>query len=393
MPFSTVEYDPINFGLELQEQLASSNRSVGFLLGAGTSMAAGLPDLKKLTDDVAAGLSPGENARFNELRGGTGNLETVLNRTRALREILGSTDTLWGLTQNAALELDRSICRIVYDLISGGNLKPTNAHVALAHWTQQSQRTSTVEFFTTNYDLLFESAFETIGLPFFDGFVGSVQPFFVPQAVDPTTTSDFQLNTLPSTWARLWKLHGSIGWRFIEDPITKNKKIIRVSGTKPVGGDEVVIYPSRDKYSESRRLPYLTYMDRFRRFLAAGERLLLVNGYSFGDEHLNEVLRQGLQSNSRLAIHAFFFGDIAEEAKRTAVYHPNLSAMGRKEAIIGAAVGTWRKPAAKPKPGEKWHCWDDANGEFVLGNFSSFGEFLGAMVGPQSTTPSPPSKP
>jgi hypothetical protein len=394
MASSTVEYDPINFGFELQEQLASSSRSIGFLLGAGSSMAAGLPDLKKLTDDVASGLSLDERARFNELRGATGNLETVLNRTRALREILGSTDVLWGLTQDAAVELDRSICRIAYDLISGGGAKPTSAHIAVAHWTQQSHRTTAVEFFTTNYDLLLESAFESIGLPFFDGFVGSVQPFFVPQMVDPTTASDLQLNALPSAWARLWKLHGSIGWRFIEDPITRNKKIIRVSGTKPSGGDEVVIYPSRDKYSESRRLPYLTYIDRFRRFLAAGERILLINGYSFGDEHLNEVLRQGLQSNSRLAIHAFFFGDIAEEAKRAAVYHPNLAAMGRKDAIIGAVAGTWRKPAAKPKPGEKWHCWDDAKDEFVLGNFTSFGEFLGAMVGSRSTTSPPvPSKP
>jgi len=244
MASSAVEYDPINFGLELQEQLASSSRSIGFLLGAGSSMAAGLPDLKNLTDDVAAALSPGDRARFNELRGATGNLETVLNRTRALREILGVTDTLWGLTQDAAAELDRSVCRIVYDLISGGSTKATSAHISVAHWTQQSHRTTAVEFFTTNYDLLLESAFETIGLPFFDGFVGSVQPFFVPQAVDPTTASDLQLNALPSAWARLWKLHGSIGWRFIEDPITRNKKIVRVSGTKPASGDEVVIYPA-----------------------------------------------------------------------------------------------------------------------------------------------------
>src|SRR5882672_500448 len=98
MASSAVEYDPINFGHELQEQLASSSRSIGFLLGAGCSIMAGLPDLKKLTDDVAAGLNPIERVRFNEVRGATGNLEATLNRIRALREILGSPDTLWGLT-------------------------------------------------------------------------------------------------------------------------------------------------------------------------------------------------------------------------------------------------------------------------------------------------------
>jgi hypothetical protein len=36
----------------------------------------------------------------------------------------------------------------------------------------------------TNYDLLLEVAFEAVGVPFFDGFVGVVSPFFVPECVD-----------------------------------------------------------------------------------------------------------------------------------------------------------------------------------------------------------------
>jgi calcineurin-like phosphoesterase family protein len=251
-----------------------------------------------------------------------------------------------------------------------------------------------VEFFTTNYDLLLEAAFESVGLPYFDGFVGSVQPFFVPEAVDPVSGADAQMNALPSEWGRVWKLHGSVGWRYVEDAVTKNKKIIRVSGITPSTGDEVVIYPSRDKYSESRRLPYLTYLDRFRRFLASGERILLVNGYSFGDEHLNEVLHQGLQSNSRLAVHAFFHTDIPEAAKFIANYHSNFAAMGRKAVIIGAVGGTWSKPASKPKAGGKWYSWDDSKDDFLFGDFAALGAFLGSMVGlhPPSTS-SVPSKP
>jgi hypothetical protein len=392
MALPTARYDPITFEAELQEQLASSSRSVCFFLGAGASRRAGVPDLAKLSDDVAAALSSPQQKQFNDLRG-SGNIETVLNRVRGLREILSPSDTMWGLSAAAAADLDRSICRNVYNLISTAASKPTGAHLAVAQWTQQSHRTAAVEFFTTNYDVLLETAFESVGLPYFDGFVGSVQPFFVPEAVDPTSGSDAQLNALPSAWARLWKLHGSIGWRYIEDPVTKNRRIIRVSDKTPGTGDEVVIYPSRDKYSESRRLPYLTYLDHFRRFLAGGERVLLVNGYSFADEHLNEVLRQGLQSNSRLAVHAFFFTTIPDAAKQIALYHPNFTAMGRNEAIIGAVAGAWSKPASKVKH-SKSYCWDGMKDEFLFGDFEVLGSFLGSMVGVHlaaaSTTPSTP---
>ncbi len=58
-----------------------------------------------------------------------------------------------------------AICQAIYDVISGGTPKPSSAHVSLGSWLKQSQSENPVEIFTTNYDLLFEAAFESGGVP------------------------------------------------------------------------------------------------------------------------------------------------------------------------------------------------------------------------------------
>jgi hypothetical protein len=77
-------------------------------------------------------------------------------------------------------------------------------YTELAAWIGGTDRWHPIEIFTPNYDLLMEEAFERLEIPFFDGFSGSFQPFF-----DPSSISN---DDLPPRWARLWKLHGSLGW-------------------------------------------------------------------------------------------------------------------------------------------------------------------------------------
>ena len=54
-----------------------------------------------------------------------------------------------------------------------------------------------------------------------------------------------------------------------------------------------VIHPSYMKYQESRRMPYLAMVDRLRAFLKQPTSTLILCGYSFRDEHVNEVYRDG----------------------------------------------------------------------------------------------------
>ena len=40
------------------------------------------------------------------------------------------------------------------------------------------------EIFTTNYDLIIEKSLEASQIPYFDGFVGSFEPFFWQESID-----------------------------------------------------------------------------------------------------------------------------------------------------------------------------------------------------------------
>ena len=66
------------------------------------------------------------------------------------------------------------------------------------------------EIFTTNYDLLLEKAMEHNHVPYFDGFVGSYEPFFWSESIEKTVSH----NDLTFNWIRLWKIHGSLNWEF-----------------------------------------------------------------------------------------------------------------------------------------------------------------------------------
>jgi hypothetical protein len=133
-------------------------------------------------------------------------------------------------------------------------------------------------------------------------------------------------------------------------------------------------------------------MDRLRRLLQAGESLLLIIGYSFRDDHINEILCQGLRSNPRLAITAVLHGTPTPYVLSLAQTHKNLSVLSPTTASIGGVYGGWL-PVRKKQPGEEWPFWDEAASSFVLGEFSKFATFLNLMTGYADMTPSAPPAP
>ena len=110
--------------------------------------------------------------------------------------------------------------------------------------------------------------------------------------------------------------------------------------------------------------------------LSVGESLLLIVGYSFRDGHINDVLRQGLRSNPRLAIHAFIFEDPGTELMELAQTYRNCSVFGPVSACLSGRPGAWLTPSRKKQTGEEWPFWDDGKNRFTLGDFSKFGDFL-----------------
>ena len=382
------QFDPYSVAVEIREQISSAKRRIGFLTGAGTSMAVGLPGIIDLTNRVEELLVEPAKSHFQFLRTNTGetpNVEYILNRVRLYKEVIGESEgrEIDGIKGEAAIRaLDIAICRAIYDIVKGGQAVEFKPQQTFAQWLYalHGNREKPVEIFTLNYDLLFEKAMESVGVPYFDGFIGSVEPFFMPETIEAEGSQEDQNVYPPRSWTRLWKLHGSVGWRLRLGNEDTRKRITRLSDGDLPAGEELMIFPSRDKYADSRKLPFLTLQDRLRRFLMSGETLLVILGYSFSDEHINEILFQGLRANPRLSVLTFCYGNLPDSYPELGRKHRNMTILGADKACIGGLVGQWVQQRT-PKDGEVWSFWDSDNQKFTLGNFKCFTEYLETFIG------------
>ena len=393
-----VIHDPLRAALEIREQLASEKRRLGFFLGAGTSMAVGIPGIDALTDQVSQILEEPFKKQFADIikkLKGKPNVENILDRIRTIRDLIGDSEIEMydGIKGAAAVKLlDSAICKAISKIVSKSASAGIKPHLILAQWIRSLHvdRLLPAEIFTTNYDLLLEQAMEQVGVPFFDGFIGSVYPFFTPESVEAEDNKDTLNAYPPRTWTRLWKIHGSINWVILRG--VGKSRVTRMSGIEIKNGEELMIFPSREKYAESRKLPFITFQDRLRKFLLSGEALLVIAGYSFSDEHINEILFQGLRSNPRMSIIALMYGDkkevggkakfnLSEGIIRFGQEFRNLAIYGPDKACIGGLAAPWGEPARKKKEAEIWPFWDDSSKFFTLGDFSSFASYLEAFIG------------
>lgn len=380
----------------LRQCLSSNKKPLGLFLGAGCPVAVKsgddkktplIPDIAGITEAVRGKLFEDKKARpllnimdqhFKEDEKDNISVEDMLSYIRALRVVAGNA-LIRKLSADDLDKLDTDICQIINELADKTLPSNETPYHNTAVWADAVSREMPVEIFTTNYDLLMEQAFEDSRVPYFDGFAGSRKPFFDLRAMEE--------DNLPPRWARLWKLHGSINW--YQD---SEKGVLR-SASNELGLPRV-IHPSHLKYDESRRMPYLAMIDRLRAFLKQPSAALVLCGYSFRDNHINEVIVQGLQGTQTAIGFALFYDEINkyEKAKRLALKRPNLSLLARDGAIISGQEVKWPEKDADSMSSENctgvtWFPIDsaDENGKktsrFILGDFSQFGLFLRELAG------------
>jgi hypothetical protein len=355
-------HGPVEFANSLGAKMASASRHLCLFLGAGASKACGLPDVTKLQALVLAGLAEEDKASFEAQLEGR-NLEAALSRLRRIAALLEGKEKIDGLDAAAASALDRAVClQVVTALgIDGADLKPM---LRLAGWLGRARYSLPVEVFTVNYDPLLETGLEALKVPYFDGFVGNLRARFRADLVE--SHRDRPDQWLPPFMVRLWKLHGSVNWAWVED---ESSKVVRL-GAPVADGDAAAIYPSDAKYDESRRVPFLVLHDRFRQALAEPESLVLVSGYSFSDQHLNETLFEAAEAHPRSEICVFCHDAIPKVLAERAVETPNLQALAAERAIISCVEADWKPPEEKISE----DIWND--GRFRLGDFGAFARFL-----------------
>ena len=312
---------------------------------------------------------------------------------------------------------------VIYDLLLNGEdvIKVSTANSSTgtyyvlktdgnvySYTIQKADRKTAVEVFTTNYDYLFEVAFEHKALPYYDGFTGAYEPFFDGRSVD-------DMSFLPKQ-TKLWKIHGSLGWHY-------DKERGRVLRRDPDNND-ILIYPSTLKYDQSRKQPYTALGDRLSNFIKQDDTILIVCGYSFGDEHINERINTALSMNPLGQVYVLFYDTILEKQEddtykkignsfnedcalaKMAISNSKLSVLSGRSAVIGGVYGKWklkREPDKEDTINVNFYYDEDAysnnedaissdserkeilqgwsgEGELIITDFSRFVAFLKNMI-------------
>lgn len=407
-------FDPSEYIRGIQQLLISDKKKIGFLCGAGTSLAKKdertkvVPAVNNMTKSISTKLRKTQKfvSALDEIEAeivvkygdGRFNVETLLTNIEEKKEVIGQ-GSLNGLSQNEFLELSKEIKRNIHAIVSIHKKILVEdyeymVHNDFARWIVNADRQYPVEIFTTNYDYLFELGLENNQVPYYDGFVGSFNPFFNADSVDG-------FEYLPKQ-TKLWKIHGSLGWKIAED-----KKVIRTRTDE----DDILIYPSITKYENSKKMPYTALMDRLSNFLKQQDTVLFVCGYSFNDEHINERILSGLRNNSTSHIFVLLYDiewnentklyALSENSKlaKLALKNNRISIFGCRNAIIGGKYGEWmlkREPDKDETLSTNYYFDEDApideslplnikktgeqgwtgKGELILPDFAKFVRFL-----------------
>lgn len=315
--------------MENLKEILATPKQIGLLLGAGVSKACGLPNIEDITKKVKAEIT---NAKFKELLDDNDTVENILNKTQQLKILLKSGKEINTLKEGTIITIEKDIKQTIFKELSIE--KDTDNFYKLVLWLNFINRDYEKEIFTLNYDLLVEKALEKASLPYFSGFIGNVKPFFIADSVD-----DFQGRYVKQSWIKLWKLHGSLN--FVKD---EKDKIYIDNGSG--SSENLLIYPSMDKYLSSRKAPYISYLDRFRKYLIDKEKIVFILGYSFGDDHINDVIINGLNNNHRLSIIALAFdNDTFQEGIKLFGDYPNFSIYTNKKKYSNRRDGVFDSPS------------------------------------------------
>lgn len=327
-------------------------KQVGLLIGAGVSKACGLPNIEDLTKVALEKIS---NANFLTLVDKDDNIENILNKIQNIKSLLNSENEINGLKENEINSIEKTLKKTIYEQLSISVDYKTLCNLVI--WLNYVNQDHEKEIFTLNYDLLIEKALEEQEIPYFSGFVGNVKSFFVPDSVD-----DFNGQYVKKSWTKLWKLHGSLNFK------KSGKGKLFIENYTNTEYQDLLIYPSMDKYLSSRKAPFISYMDRLRKYLIDQEKILIILGYSFGDQHINDLVLNGLNGNPRLSVISFAYDDTTyNRAKEIIGIYPNVSIYTDKKKYINKEESVFSH---------------DKN----IGDFNNFIKVLDSLVSPNITT-------
>lgn len=166
-----------------------------------------------------------------------------------------------------------------------------------------------VNVFTTNYDLLIETALEKCHADYTDGFSGKIAPKFSTANYGLILSRQTSVSSMTSeiTTFNLYKVHGSLNWKCEGSEIVYTNHINAIKSVESHMNDEnflkfyselAIVNPSKNKLHQT--VLDVNYYDQLRMYcneLEKNNTILLSFGFSFADEHILQLTKRSLKGN------------------------------------------------------------------------------------------------
>lgn len=304
--------------LRVKKYLGLENVSV--LAGAGTSWHLGAPVIRSIPaslkneceKDIEKYFGADKNPSFEDLM-------NCLQADRFIKEKKGE----------SIAEIDKSIKAMQKWLFDNCNTEKTKLNITdndrlnknryhfhetfIKRLLQRPNNLKRANLFTTNYDMAFDYALDNLGIHYINGFMGVHNRCFRPEVYDydlyyPGQSVTGKVHRAEKV-LKYYKIHGSLSWLATKPNVsnTYGIKEIPLNDEFKVGDDnELMVYPCVSKKSFTLDLPYSELFRQFSQTINQPQSVLLCVGYSFYDEHINDIIKQALSIPSFTLIIANF---------------------------------------------------------------------------------------
>jgi len=305
-------------------------RHLSVLMGAGASFHLGSPQIRNLSNQVIAevvagsqeALSPLELAALRCLNPtDAGDLEILLTTLQSALSFASATkaqalvidgkdhevETLVSLRRKLNWSLAAQ-CRLPRPGFPRSLRPKWDAHQTFFARLLRSRRADLPRprIFTTNYDLVIERSLDGLGVPYIDGFSGTIERRMNLETYNydiyRTHAATQEVVGRVDSMLHIYKLHGSLNWRFDAEG-QAGTVVTREIPDAPQGDDGLVlIYPTPAKERDTLAFPYSDLLRLFSNTLQVPDTALLCIGYGFADEHINRIITGSLSSNQSLSL-------------------------------------------------------------------------------------------
>ena len=274
--------------------------------------------LQKINDSNSIGVTIGDfvNQQGEVLQefieqniyNGFSDIESLLNWLQSGLSFQPSNDDLKSVISTLKSEFLKTIPALDDDKYKDSETINTYNKLYQSVFKYRTELSNKINIVTTNYDLFNEYSLESNRIVYSTGFENNLYRNFNVNSFKQRVVDD--TNRYKDVWqptskeANLLKIHGSINWTSDESGQLIQKDLFKQSD------EEIIIYPTMLKHRQTAQAPYSELFREFANVLQVPNTVLIVMGYGFPDEHINNIISQNLKHQDFTLI---VFGNESED--------------------------------------------------------------------------------